>query len=63
MIINSSIINANPGEAGTPIIVQGTLPSAYRRVLGFTLNDNAYWAITGVTLNGNDTVRISFSIS
>ena len=63
MIINSHIINANPGEAGTPIIVQGTLPSAYRRVLGFTLNDNAYWAITGVTLNGNDTVRISFSVS
>lgn len=63
MIINSHIINASPGEAGTPTIIQGTLPSAYRRVLGFTLNDNAYWAITGVTLNGNDTVRISFSVS
>ena len=63
MIINSSIINANPGEVGTPTIVQNTLPDTYRRVLGFTLNNNAYWKIDGVTLNGNDTVRISFSIS
>ena len=63
MIINSSIINANPGEVGTPTIVQNTLPNTYRRVLGFTLNNNAYWKIDGVTLNGNDTVRISFSIS
>ena len=63
MIINSHIINANPGEAGTPAIVQSILPNTYSRVLGFTLNNNAYWAITGVTLNGNDTVRISFSVS
>ena len=39
------------------------LPVAYKRVLGFTCNNNAMWEITGFHLKGSDTVRISFSVN
>ena len=44
-------------------MVDDELPSAYRRVLGFTCNNNAMWQITGFKLKGSDTVRISFSVT
>lgn len=47
---------------GTLKMVDDELPSAYKRVLGFTCNNNAMWEITGFKLKGSDTVRISFSI-
>ncbi|MBQ3106721.1 MAG: hypothetical protein IJC51_04570 [Eggerthellaceae bacterium] len=40
---------------------KGTLPSAYKRVKGFSLNDNCYWKFTDFKLNGSDTLRFSFS--
>lgn len=39
------------------------LPSQYRRVKGFSLNNNCYWKITGFKLRGSDTIRISFSVN
>ena len=42
---------------------QSELPSAYKRVLGFSCDNNAMWAITGFKLQGSDTVRISFSVN
>ncbi len=39
------------------------LPSSYKRVLGFSCDNNAMWEITGFKLRGSDTVRISFSIN
>ena len=39
------------------------LPDGYKRVLGFTCNNNAMWQITGFKLKGSDTVRISFSVT
>ena len=39
------------------------LPDGYKRVLGFTCNNNAMWQITGFKLRGSDTVRISFSVT
>lgn len=43
-------------------MVDDELPAAYRRVLGFSCNNNALWEITGFHLRGSDTVRISFEI-
>lgn len=40
----------------------GALPLAYKRVLGFSCNNNAMWEITDFYLKGSDTVRISFSV-
>ena len=42
-------------------MVDDELPDGYKRVLGFTCNNNAMWQITGFKLRGSDTVRISFS--
>lgn len=42
-------------------MVDDELPSGYKRVLGFTCNNNAMWQITDFHLRGSDTVRISFS--
>lgn len=39
------------------------LPVGYRRVLGYTCNNNVLWQITDFHLRGSDTVRISFSIN
>ena len=42
-------------------MVDDELPIGYKRVLGFTCNNNAMWEITGFNLKGCDTVRIAFS--
>ena len=47
---------------GTLKMVDDELPSGYKRVLGFTCDNNAMWQITGFNLKGSDTVRISFSV-
>ena len=44
-------------------MVDDELPSGYKRVLGFSCNNNAMWQIAGFKLKGSDTVRISFSVS
>lgn len=37
------------------------LPTAYRRILGMTMNNNCYYEITGFKMNGSDTLRFSFT--
>ena len=37
------------------------LPSAYKRLLGFSMNNNSYWVITDFKLKGSDTIRFSFA--
>lgn len=37
------------------------LPTGYKRVKGFSMNDNCYWKFTDFKLNGSDTLRFSFS--
>ena len=44
-------------------MVDDELPSGYKRVLGYSCNDNAMWQITDFKLRGSDTVRISFSVA
>ena len=44
-------------------MVDAELPSAYKRVLGFTCNNNAMWQIPDFYLRGSDTVRVSFSVT
>lgn len=39
------------------------LPNEYKRVIGFSVDNNAYWEIQGFHLKGSDTVRVSFSIT
>ena len=36
------------------------LPSEYKRVIGFTFNNNAYFDITNFKMRGSDTMRFSF---
>lgn len=36
------------------------LPSEYKRVIGFTFNNNAYFVITNFKMRGSDTMRFSF---
>ena len=48
---------------GTLKMVDDELPSGYKRVLGFTCDNNAVWEITNFHLKGSDTVRISFSVT
>lgn len=43
-------------------MVDDELPAGYKRVLGFSCNNNAMWEIDGFHLKGSDTVRISFSV-
>ena len=43
--------------------VDDELPAGYKRVLGFSCNNNAMWKITGFKLRGSDTVRVSFSVT
>ena len=43
-------------------MVDDELPTGYKRVLGFTCDNNAMWQIDGFHLKGSDTVRISFSV-
>lgn len=44
-------------------MVDDELPTGYKRVLGFTCDNNAVWEITDFHLKGSDTVRISFSVT
>lgn len=44
-------------------MVDDELPTGYKRVLGFTCDNNAVWEITNFHLKGSDTVRISFSVN
>lgn len=37
------------------------LPTAYRRILGMTMNNDCYYEITGFKMNGSDTLRFSFT--
>ena len=49
-------------NAGTDIsIVSEILPSAYKRVTGFTMNNDCYFEITGFHLKGSDTLRFSMT--
>lgn len=41
----------------------GGLPSEYREVGGFSMNDNCYWVIDDFKLTGADTLIFSFSIT
>lgn len=41
-------------------IVIEVLPDTYKRVLGFTFNNNAYIPITNFKMRGSDTIRFSF---
>ena len=45
---------------GKLVAVDDELPAAYKRVLGFTLNNNSYWEIPNFPLYGSDTLRFSF---
>lgn len=44
-------------------LLENELPIEFRRVHGFTCNNNAMWQITDFHLRGSDTVRISFSVT
>ena len=45
---------------GTLKMVDDELPAEYKRVLGFTLNNNAYWEIADFPLYGTDTLKFAF---
>ena len=40
--------------------INNELPSEYKRVIGFTFNNNAYFDITNFKMRGSDTMRFSF---
>lgn len=44
-------------------MVDDELPVGYKRVLGFSMNNNSYWEIEGFPLYGSDTLRFSFEAS
>lgn len=48
---------------GKLVAIDDELPAGYKRVLGFSCNNNAMWKITGFKLRGSDTVRVSFSVT
>lgn len=48
---------------GKLVALDDELPVGYKRVLGFSCNNNAMWKITGFKLRGSDTVRVSFSVT
>ena len=41
-------------------MVDDELPTGYKRVLGFKMNNNSYWEIADFPLYGSDTLRFSF---
>lgn len=45
---------------GALVMVDDELPTGYRRVLGFSMNNNAYWEIEEFPLYGSDTLRFAF---
>lgn len=48
---------------GTLTMVDDELPSGYKRVKGFSVDDDCYWKFTDFKLNGSDTLRFSFSVT
>ena len=38
----------------------GKLPAEYKRLKGFSMDDNCYWEITDFKLYGSDTIKFSF---
>ena len=42
-------------------MVDDELPSAYKRVLGFSMNNNSYFTIGTFQLKGSDTIKFSFA--
>lgn len=48
---------------GALTMVDDELPEGYKRVLGYTCNNDVLWRITDFKLRGSDTIRISFSVS
>ena len=51
-------IKCNNGTLG---MVDRDLPSGYKRVLGYSCDNNSMWEITDFHLRGSDTIRISFA--
>lgn len=47
-------------KAAGIISAEPELPAEYKRLIGFTFNNNAYFEITGFKLRGSDTLRFSF---
>lgn len=45
---------------GVLTMVDDELPVGYKRILGFSTNNNAYWEIPDFKMNGSDTLRFSF---
>ena len=45
---------------GAVQMVDDELPAGYKRVLGFSMNNNAYWEIADFPLYGSDTLRFAF---
>lgn len=45
---------------GTLKMVDDELPAGYKRVLGFSMNNNSYWEIADFPLYGSDTLHFSF---
>lgn len=48
---------------GTLMMVDDELPVGYKRVLGFSMNNNSYWEIADFPLYGSDTLRFAFEAS
>ena len=48
---------------GTLTAVDDDLPTGYKRVQGFSVNDDCYWRLTDFKLNGSDTLRFAFSVT
>lgn len=48
---------------GTLMMVDDELPIGYKRVLGFSCNNNAFWEIPDFYIKGTDTLRLSCSIT
>ena len=48
---------------GTLTAVDDDLPTGYKRVQGFSVNDDCYWRLTDFKLNGSDTLRLAFSVT
>lgn len=48
---------------GTLTAVDDYLPTGYKRVQGFSVNDDCYWRLTDFKLNGSDTLRFAFSVT
>ena len=48
---------------GALVVKDEDLPYGYKRILGFSCDNNAMWQIAGFKLRGSDTVSISFSVT